>query len=122
MKKEITINYKKKKLKVTAEDCNLLKKFIGLMFSRCQKAGILLFHFKKKQKIKIHSLFVFYPFIALWLDDKNSVVDMQIVKPFTFCVLSKKPVCNLLEIPINERYKKITKNLITDEGLETLKY
>ncbi len=112
MKKKITIKYKKKRLKITAEDCNLLNKFVGLMFSRREKSRILLFDFKRKQKIKIHSIFVFYSFIALWLDDKSRVVDLKIVRPFTPCVSPKKPVFKLIEIPINNFYKKIIMALL----------
>lgn len=108
MKKEIIIKYKKKKLRIFAEDCNFLGKFIGLMFSFRQKAKILLFNFKRKKKIKIHSIFVFYPFIALWLDDKNQVVDMKRVKPFMPRISPKKIAFKLIEIPINKSNKKIT--------------
>ncbi len=98
MKRELTINYKNKKIKVLAEDCSLLKKFIGLMFSRREKAGILMFGFRRKQKIKIHSLFVFYPFVAVWLDKGNRVVDLKIVKPFSLCVSPQKSSFSLVEI------------------------
>jgi len=106
MKKRITIKYKKKRIKVIAEDCNVLKKFVGLMFSRRQNAKILLFHFKKKQSIPIHSFFVFYDFLAVWTDNKNKVVDLKLVKPFTFCVASRKLAFNLVEIPINSAYRR----------------
>jgi len=122
MKKEIIIHYKKKKIKVIAKDCNALQKFIGLMFSRREKAKILLFSFIRKQKIKIHSFFVFYSFIAIWIDKKNRVVDLKIVKPFTPCVSPKKSVSNLVEIPINKKNKKILKNVISRRELETFKY
>jgi uncharacterized membrane protein (UPF0127 family) len=110
MKKQIiTIHYKNKRIKITAENCNLLEKFIGLMFSRRQKAKILLFNFDKKQKIRIHSLFVFYPFLAVWLNEQNRIADLKIVKPFSLCISPKKPAFNLVEIPINYKNKKIIK-------------
>ncbi len=105
--KKIIINHKKKKIKVDAEDCNLFRKFSGLMFSRREKAGILIFRFRKKQKIAIHSFFVFYPFIAVWLDEKNKIVDLKIVKPFNPCIYPKKESSSLVEIPINRKNKKI---------------
>jgi len=107
MKKEIFINYKRKKIKIIAENCNLLKKFIGLIFSRHEKAKILLFSFKKKQKIIIHSLCVFYPFVAIWLDEKNNVVDLKVVKPFSFYVSHKNMADKLVEIPVNDKYHDI---------------
>ena len=107
MKKTITINYKRKEIKIIAENCNAFRKFSGLMFSRLEKAEILLFDFKRKQKIAIHSFFVFYPFIAVWLDEKNNVVDLKIVKPFSPCVSPQESGFKLVEIPINKKNKKI---------------
>ena len=112
MLKKITINLKNKKIKLAVEDCSFFRKFSGLMFSRREKAGILLFNFKQKQKIAIHSLFVFYPFVAVWLDKKNKIVDLKIVKPFLFCVSPKKSCFKLVEIPINEKNKKIVDLLV----------
>lgn len=113
MKKEITINYKNKKINLVAEECNSLKKITGLMFSLRQNAKILLFDFKTKQNIIIHSFFVFYPFIAIWLDDKNNVLDLKIVKPFNPFVSSKKSSYKLVEIPINKTNDNLVKTLIS---------
>jgi len=107
MKKKILIKYRNKKINLLTEDCNIFRKFSGLMFSRREKTGILLFDFKEKQKIAIHSFFVFYPFIAVWLDKKNKIVDLKIVKPFAFCVSPKKSCFKLVEIPINRENQKI---------------
>jgi uncharacterized membrane protein (UPF0127 family) len=114
MKKEIFLNYKKRKIRIIAEECNLWRKFKGLMFSRGENAEILLFSFKRKQKINIHSFFVFFRFVALWLDNKNSVIDMKIVRPFTLSI-SQKPACNLIEIPFNKKNKKLI-NFFTTVG------
>lgn len=114
-KKKLTIGYKKKKVKLVVEDCNNWRKFSGLMFSRKEKAGILLFGFKQKQKIAIHSFFVFYPFLAVWLDEKRKVVDVKKVKPFTPCVYPKKNALSLVEIPLNKRNERIARVLISDD-------
>lgn len=110
MKKEIIIHYKKKKIKVIAENCNALQKFIGLMFSRREKAKTLFFSFKNKQRISIHSFFVFYKFVAIWLDKKNKVVDLKIIKPFTPYIFPRKKAYKLVEIPINKENKKLIKS------------
>jgi len=111
MRKKIIISYKKKSVNIIAEDCNFLQRLVGLMFSRREKAKILLFEFRNKQKIRIHSFFVFYPFIAVWLDGKNKVVDLKIVKPFIPCISHKGMANKLIEIPINFYYKNLTKKL-----------
>jgi uncharacterized membrane protein (UPF0127 family) len=107
MKKQITIKHKKKRIKLTAEDCNSFRKFSGLMFSRSEKAKILLFDFKRKQNIAIHSFFVFYPFVAIWLDEKNKIVELKVVKPFKPYISSKKSAFKLIEIPINSKNNRI---------------
>ena len=98
-----------RKIEISVEDCNLFEKFTGLMFSRREKAKILLFSFRRKQKIAIHSFFVFYSFLAVWLDDNNKIVDIKAVKPFQPCISPKKDSYKLVEIPINRKNKKILK-------------
>ena len=109
MKKKIIIHYKKRRIKIIAEECNFLIKFAGLMFSRREKAKILLFRFGNKRKIMIHSFCVFYPFVAVWLDEKNRIVDLKIVKPFILCVSHKNKADKLIEIPLNRKNKKLAK-------------
>lgn len=111
MNKEIWISYKNKKIKVKVEDCNLFHKFKGLMFTRRERAKNLLFDFDYKSGIAIHSFFVFYNFFALWLDDKNRVVIVKKVSPFSCHVSSKIPVKRLVEIPINKKNLEILKEL-----------
>lgn len=81
----------------------------GLMFCRREKAEALLFD---KKNIKIHSLFVFFPFLAVWLDDKNEIICKKIVRPFKLFVPSGKSSFKLLEIPMNRKYSKIVKLLV----------
>ncbi len=78
---------------------------IGLMFSRREKAPILLF--EKSKNLAIHSFFVFFPFLCLWLDDKNSVVEFKIVRPFSHYEKTSKDFSKIVEIPINRRHHNI---------------
>ena len=107
MKKKIGLNYKGKKIEIDVKVCNWFEKLSGLMFCRRKKAKALLFDFEKPTKIRIHSLFVFFPFIAIWLDNENEVVDLKVVKPFKLSVSSAKPFVKLVEIPINDNYSAI---------------
>ena len=111
MKRKIKLNFKKQEFEIDLKVCNLFEKFSGLMFKKREKAQALLFEFKKPTKMKIHSLFVFFPFVAMWLDDKNKIIDLKIVKSFNFSVSSNKSFCKLVEIPINNKYKKIVELL-----------
>ena len=101
------INFKNKVIEISdIKECKGFNKIIGLMFSRREKAKVLVFNFHKKTKMLIHSFFVFFPFLAVWLDDKNKVMEIKKVRPFTLKTSSTNPYFKLLEIPINKRNKK----------------
>jgi len=114
MLEKVSFSYKNKQFEIMVKNCNLFEKFFGLMFIRKRKAQALLFEFKKPTKIKIHSFFVFFPFVAIWLDRENKIIDFKIIKPFNLAISHKKQFKRLVEIPINERYSGIVKLLVGD--------
>lgn len=107
MKRLMHIYYKGKKINIIAEECGFFRRFTGLMLSGRKHSQALLFSFKKPVKTKIHSFFVFFPFIAVWLDNKNNVLALKIVRPFTFSVQPKEEFLKIIEIPVNKRYKNV---------------
>ena len=110
MKKEkISFNYRRKKISILAKRLSFFGRFTGLMFTKKENAKALLFDFKKPTNISIHSWFVFFPFIALWLDDKNKIIKIKIVKPFSLPISPEKKFTKLVEIPLNNRFKKFKK-------------
>jgi len=111
--KNIIIKYKKKRIKIqNVKKLSELGKMRGLMFRRREKCPALLFEFKKPVKMKIHSLFVFFPFIAAWTDNKNRIVDLKIVKPFRPIISSRKPFYKLIEIPLNKKYLTLSSVIV----------
>jgi uncharacterized membrane protein (UPF0127 family) len=108
--KNISFLYRGKKINLKVFRCNPLEKIRGLTFRRRDRAKALLFEFKKNLSA-IHSYFVFFPFIAIWLDKNNKVIEIKKVKPFTFHILPKKSFDRIIEIPINNRYRKTIKKL-----------
>ena len=88
-----------------------LGKGMGLMFRKREKCLAMLFEFSKPTRMRIHSLFVFFKFAAVWLDDKNNIINKKIVKPFRLSVSCKKPFYKLVEIPLNKYYKREIKLL-----------
>ena len=88
-----------------------IREIIGLMFSRRQKARNLLFSFENPIKLKIHSFFVFFSFLAIWLDDKNKIIALRKVRPFKFAVGIKEPFYKLLELPINKKNSILIKKI-----------
>lgn len=100
------IHYKNKKIEVQARKISSVEKITGLMFETRETEN-LLFEFSKETKMKIHSYFVFFNFLAIWLDEKNNIVDFKIVRPFAFSVSPKKPFFRMLELPFNNKNAKI---------------
>jgi len=106
MLKKVSFKFKGKRTSINAKKCTGLRRFLGLMFKKREEADVLLFEFEKPVNLGIHSIFVFFPFIAVWLDEKNTVIETKIVKPFTIPVKNKGKYKRLLEIPLNSRYGK----------------
>ncbi len=107
------INFKDKEVEIPdVKECKSFAMGKGLMFSRREKAKALLFKFKNPVKFHLTSLFVFFPFLAIWLDDKNNVVEMRKIKPFILEIPSTKSYYKLVEIPINKTYHGVVKILV----------
>jgi len=106
---KFSFTYKRKNINLDVDSC---KNFgIGLMFSK-RNSRPLLFDFKKLTREAIHSFFVFFPFIAIWLDENNNVIETQVVRPFTLLVRPRKQFYRLIEIPLNDKYKQLIKLLV----------
>jgi len=114
MNKRIKVIIKDKSKRVSIKNVKKLSEFqkgIGLMFHEREKCPAMLFEFTHPNRMLIHSLFVFFKFGAVWLDDKNNIIDKKIVKPFRLSVSCKKSFYKLIEIPVNKYYKKEIKIL-----------
>ena len=103
------INFRGKKISVSVKEVVGINKYFGLMF-RSRNTRSQLFEFKKP--LSIHSFFVFFRFLAIWLDDKNNVVGFKIVSPFTLYVIPKSNSKKLIEVPINQKNLKILKYFV----------
>lgn len=97
--------YKRKRICLDIDKCEGLNQGLGLMFKRRQRARALLFNFKRLTRQPIHSFFMSFPFIAIWLDEKNKVVETKIFRPFSL-YQPKTKFRKMIEIPINSKYQK----------------
>ena len=102
---KVSFRYKGRRFSVSVRNCGFFGKIFGLMFKKKENADGLLFKFTNPGKISIHSLFVFFPFVAVWLDKKGRVVNVKKIKPFTLSVSPGKKFNKLIEIPINRKYR-----------------
>ena len=101
------LSHKGRLIEVDVRQVGVFGKIRGLMF-RSKDCDNLLFWEAKA----IHSWFVFFPFLAVWLDSGNRVVASEVVRPFRMRVLPKKGSSKLIEIPINERNREIVEFLV----------
>lgn len=95
------IYFKGRDIEIDAVKMNGLGKFRGLMF-RFDKMP-LLFSFDEDVRIAIHSLFVWFKFLAVWLDSNGNVLDLKVVKKFRFYARPDRKFRHLIEIPICRR-------------------
>ncbi|MBS3091634.1 DUF192 domain-containing protein [Candidatus Pacearchaeota archaeon] len=106
------INIKRRgKIKVSARRLSNFGKFTGLMF-KSRNSDNLLFEFPRDTMMFIHSYFVFFSFLAVWLDAENKVIEEKIVKPFSPSVAPKIKFRKLIEIPINKKNRELINNLL----------
>ena len=108
----VGLRYKGKKIFLNVRKCGYFEEAFGLMFKKKENVEALLFDFAGRKRLALHSFFVFFPFLVLWLDDKNKIMEMRIVKPFSFNIISKKTFSKIIEIPINGKYRKIIQKLV----------
>lgn len=108
---KIILKNKRRSFNLNVKKCNFFGKFRGLMFRRLENAPILLFDFSKTLKSSLHSLFVFFPFLVLWLDDKNKIVDFRKCQPFQFRIKTDKKFFKIVEIPFNKKNENVFNNL-----------
>jgi uncharacterized membrane protein (UPF0127 family) len=101
--KKIKLRYKGEELFLNLEFAKYFQR-IGLMFSRREKANALLFEFSRPTSASIHSLFVSFDFIAIWMDESGKILEVRIVRPWTFHVSPSKKFSKLIEIPVNKKY------------------
>lgn len=107
--KKVSFNFKNKEFIVEARECSIFN--AGLMF-RTRNTIPCLFEFDELSEFDITSLFVFFPFVAVWLNSKNEVIDTRLVKPFTIKISCKDPFAKLLEIPVNDKNKSLVRFLV----------
>ncbi|MEI6731777.1 MAG: hypothetical protein WCK90_03800 [archaeon] len=108
-----------KKIDIKVKKLGFFGKISGLMF-RTYHAKNLLFEFRNDGKRKIHSFFVFFHFLAIWLDKDNNVVDYLLIRPWKFSIVPQKSFRKLVEVPINMNSIEISDFLVgKGKGLNT---
>ena len=105
------INYKGRKIDIRVRKEGFFSYCIGLMFKK-REAENILFEFSKDGKWAIHSFFLFFPFVVLWMDNKNRIIETKLVKPWSFHVKPRRKYRKLVEIPVNNGNRKIIEFIV----------
>jgi uncharacterized membrane protein (UPF0127 family) len=84
----------------------------GLTFRTRKNARALLFEFNRPTNLKIHSCFVFFNFIAIWIDNSGKIIEKKIVRPWRISISPGRKFSKLIEIPINDFYRREIKELL----------
>ncbi len=98
----------RKSLSIPVKRTGFFRRGLGLMF-RSSNTDNLLFEFSRDSRWAITSWFVFFPFIALWIDKNNVVQEISVVRPFVLSFKPKKPFRKLVEIPFNSKNSHLTR-------------
>lgn len=97
------VYFKKKKIKIPVRSVSIYS--TGLIF-RTRNTENLLFSNLRGKNMSLTALFVFFPFLILWLDGKR-VVDFRVARPFQWKISSNKTFLSVVEVPFNSKNRKI---------------
>lgn len=111
---EILIFHNKRSILFAVKQVSSLGKILGLMFHP-KSTQNLLFAFSEDSETEFHSLFVFFPFLMLWLDEKKNVIEWRIVEPFSTAIRAGKKFRYVVEIPCNEHNAAVCKLFVGKE-------
>lgn len=108
-----------KKISVSVRKAGFFRKGLGLTF-RTKNTDNLLFDFNRSVTWQgtLTSFFVFFPFLTLWVDEKNRVIDSKIIRPFVFSIKQKKKFYRIVEIPINDKNFSIIGKFVNTSELK----
>lgn len=108
------LKYQGKTIEITdMKEAKGIKKISGLMF-KSKDTSALLFKFSSPTDEPIHSFFCPY-FLAIWLDEKNRILEYKLITPNKLSIKPKEKYSKLLEIPLNNKYSSVVKLLIKKE-------
>lgn len=103
---KIRVSDSNKVLDLNVNKTGVFSRGFGLMF-KSKNTENLLFEFNNETRTSFTGLFVFFPFLILWLDKKNNVVEKKMVRAFEFSIKPKKNYRKVVEVPVNEKNREI---------------
>ena len=111
MRERITLESGGRQVSLEGHVIRGVERYTGLMFTRKNEAEILIFKFRKPTRLAIHSFFVFFPFMAIWLDEKGRITEKKKIQPFSPYIIPRKDFKTFIEIPLSRKYMKIVDDI-----------
>lgn len=114
----LKVRFRKKIIDIDVKHTGFIRRGTGLTF-RTRNTSNLLFEFGKEVSWQgnLTSYFVFFPFLTLWLDKKNNVIDYRVIKPFIMTIRQKKKFFRIVEMPINKKNEALLVRFIGKDEL-----
>ena len=103
---------KKKRLNINVRKLGPCGMARGLMFRNKKFSRALLFSFSREGKWKIHSLFVFLKFLAIYTDKDNNILEVKEVYPGKLSITPSIKYKKLIEIPLNNEHFDEVRRLV----------
>ena len=98
------ISFRGKNLDIPVLEVTGFGRVRGLMLRSLRSAGPLAFVFRRPVRMAIHSLFVRFWFVAIWLDERGEVMEWRVVRPWRLSVRPRRKYWTLVEVPLSKKY------------------
>ncbi|MBT4258257.1 hypothetical protein HOD88_03695 [archaeon] len=112
MEEEICIKKGKENILLNVRKQSFFDMGRGLLFYPREKAPALIFYSSHPKLDAIHSCFLFFDFLAIWLDKNNNVLEIRKIRPWQIHSNHDGDWKKLIEIPISKRYDDKIKLLV----------
>jgi uncharacterized membrane protein (UPF0127 family) len=112
MEESIYLKFGKRKLLLNIKKQSFFEIGRGLLFYSREKAPILMYKSNNPKLDAIHSWFVNFPFLAIWLDKNNNILEIRRIDPWKIHANHDGNWNKLIEVPISKRYDDKIKLLV----------
>jgi len=108
----VSFSFDKKEVKLKVRLVPFWYEGFGLMFTKLNTAKSLLFSYKFSSRMTIFSSFIPYEFLAVWVNSRNKIVGMRIVKRGESGIEPGVKFNRLIEIPLSKKFSLVTSFLL----------
>lgn len=114
--KKVIFSFGKKEVKLDVRLVPFWYEGFGLMFTKLNTAKSLLFSSKFSSRMSIFSSFIPYEFLAVWVNSKNKIVGLRIIKRGERGIEPGIKFNRLIEIPLSQKFSVVTSFLLDNKS------